>query len=377
MALDGKFFREDTKEKPKYYVKGYENEPLYKIQTPTANTTPKTTAGGAITQPSITAQEAYKKASTVDDTKAPEWLTPRSTGTGSSGTGTSGSGSGSTSGSGSSGGSGRSRRSSGGSGYTAPTITVPTVPETPTTPIAETITTEKVTVPNTFQWGDLTIDLNHDYESDYLNATSDADRKVIEQFRNAKLQILNYLNQNPGGYEITDRAQDYDLANNAVAQAQYANIIKQLEAQRQAQIDAEQQKLAAANEQYGLQQKQAEQERNAELRQQYIDEQLALKDLEEILAAQGVSGGDINSAILDARTAYAQNYANAQDAYNKQIADILAKQNSMQSNIAENTAAIRATYGDRIADAYAQKASNQAQAEAQAFKEIASRLGYM
>ena len=393
MALDDKFLRNTgTKTVTIVDMSRTGNGGLKTVEVD-ANTANRSHGGGgrtiptndpikSVAQEGISAAQAYAQAAAAEsaaqtkaaDTQAPEWLTPRSTGG-------SGSGSGSTGTSGSGSGGGGSRRSSGGGGggytptVTQPTTTVPTTQQT--TPVTPTV--DLSTVPNIYMWDNKEIDLNHDYSQDYEDARlrgDEAAMKLIEQYRNAKIAILNYLNQNPNGFAETDKSQGVDLANTAIQDAQYQQLIQQLENQRQEQIAAQNAQLAAANAQYDLQQKEATDARNAELRQQYIDSQLDLKALEEVLAANGISGGDINSALLDARTAYAQNYANAQDAYNRQMAEILTNRNSATNGIEQNVAAIRQTYGDRIADAYLQKANAKAQAEAQALEEIKARLGY-
>lgn len=222
----------------------------------------------------------------------------------------------------------------------------------------------------------LNIDMNKDYEAMYNQYAGDPQaQKVIEKFRNAKVAYLNSIGIDPDNIKETDRQKDTQLIDDSTLRQGYEDFEKSQYALRDAQINTANAEantaLAGLENQRG---RIADENRDA-LRSLWVDTQLSQKRLEEALAAQGITGGNAESALLDTLTAYQSGYGNQIRGYNNTIADIDASAADIRNNLATNVAAIRATYGDRVADAYLEYKTRRGELEGSAESSIINRLG--
>lgn len=249
-----------------------------------------------------------------------------------------------------------------------------TLQSTPTTTNQNKAVTPTYSGNRYVKYDDFNIDMNRDYSADMQKYKDDAEAlKILEQARNAKIAILKANGIND--YDETYNNQDYDLSDTSLYDSANSAYIDRQRELMNNEISAQRQMSNAQIAQLQEQQRQLEQERQEASRQQYIDNQLDIKALEDVLASQGISGGDIESAKMNLINSYIQNYANNQNAYNKNIANVDADINETQNTLATNVAAIRSTYGDAVANAYLERATNKANAEAEKRREIISRLG--
>ena len=239
-------------------------------------------------------------------------------------------------------------------------------------PVAQAYT-KKYTGPRYVVRDGFTVDMEKDYQSLLDNITDPQERKIVEQARNAKIAILQEAGADNYGGQTYEYA-DVQLGDPNITAA-YDAYIKEQNRLKSGEISSAKSaanvslaELDAVAKELGLQ-------NVDELRQLWVNSQLEQKALEEVLAARGITGGGAETATLDLDTAYRTNYANQIGQYNKRLAEIAQERAGIETDLATTINAIRNTYGQNVANAYAQQLQKKAESESALRNEIIARLG--
>lgn len=219
----------------------------------------------------------------------------------------------------------------------------------------------------------LNVDMYTDYQDRVNKSLTPQEKKLNEEYRNAKLDIYDELGLNTYGgktYNYADVSySDYDESPyKAYADRQNALMGNDISAAEKNANTTLAQLEAQANA-LGLQ-------TTDELRKLWTESQLDQKALTEALAAKGITGGGAESARLGLDTAYREGYLNEVDNFNNSKAALMQKMAGVQTDLATTINAIRTAYGTAVANAYYQNLQQKAEAESVAKDALIKQLGY-
>lgn len=219
----------------------------------------------------------------------------------------------------------------------------------------------------------LNIDMDRDYSAEIAKTTDPAERRILEEYRNAKTKIMQAAGITD--YEPTYDYSDVDIADTLPLQQAYEEWERDQNRARNAEIRAARQGADADLAELAEYRKQLEDSHADELRQAWINSQLSGLGLSENLAARGITGGLAETAALDLDSAYQNKYANLERLYGKNLADIASNEALIGSNLGTAINSIRNSYGASAADSYRSYLAQKAERESAARADIIKRLG--
>ncbi len=219
----------------------------------------------------------------------------------------------------------------------------------------------------------LNIDMDRDYSAEIAKTTDPAERRILEEYRNAKTRIMQAAGITD--YDPTYDYSDVDIADTLSLQQAQQEWEREQNRARDAEIRAARQGANAELAELAQYRKQLEDSHADEIRQAWINSQLSGLGLAESLAARGLTGGLAETAALDLDSAYQSKYANLERLYGKNLADIASNEALINSNLGTTINSIRNSYGASAADSYRSYLTQKAERESAARADIIRRLG--